>query len=393
MSNEKDKLDKYLDDIFNKLSKGIDSSLNILVIGKVGTGKSSFLNAFFDAEKDKPKFKVGAKSGETTKVQITTISKNIKVIDTPGLDDINQSNSQETTNFIEEEGVDIGILVISGSADASQKKQYEYLKQQSEKVFVVLNKADSYSEENLNIVLNQWKEQLQLPSNEKIYPVVSRGYDSKDKEIFRGQEYDIEVDEYNRPKLLKGIDEVRDDVLEFLKKNGKDLLLAKELKDKRKQAIATIAAACVSAAGAAFAPGSALYIGAIQATAIATLSYIYTGEMIKKSQAVSMVGIFVAESLGMELFLIVKSFLPPTGILDIAAAIIALTITAAMLTAVARIYSMGYSLDDKKEMLSIFETLKKVIKEEMKNAKKEDLLSLDFYKKIIFELLKAKPIV
>jgi len=390
MPNEKDALNKKLDEMFEALSNKVNATLNVLVIGKVSAGKSSFLNAFFDAEKDKPKFKVGAKSGETTEVQITNIGKNIKVVDTPGLSDINKSNSQETKNFIEEEGVDIGILVVSGSADTSQKEQYEYLKQHAEKVFVVLNKADTFSEDNLKIVLNQWKEQLGLSPDEKIYPVVSRGYDPKDKEVFRGQEYDIEVDEYGRPKLLKGIEEVRDDVLDFLKKNGKDLILAKELKDKRKQAIVTIATACVSAAGAAFVPGSALYIGAIQATAIATLSYIYTGEIIGKPQVVSIVGVFVAEDIGMELFLIAKSFLPPTGVLDVAAATIALTITAAMLTAVAKVYSMGYTLDNKQELLLIFEKLKKTIKGYMKNATKEDLLNLDFYKKIIFSLLSVK---
>ncbi len=390
MSNKENKLNDYLNEMFQKLSNDINSSLNILVIGKVSAGKSSFLNAFFDAEKDKPKFKVGAKYGETTKVQITTISKNIKVIDTPGLSDINSSNSGETTKFINDEGVDIGILIVSGSADTTQKESYEYLKQQSEKVFVVLNRADDFSQENLDIVLNQWKDQLKLPINEKIYPVISRGYDPKDKETFRGQEYDIEVDEYGRPKLLKGIDKVRDDVLDFLKENGKDLILAKELKDKRKQAIATIATACVSAGGAAFIPGSALYIAAIQATAIAALSYIYTGKMIDKSQAVSMVGLFVAQNIGMELFLIAKSFLPPTGVLDVAAATIALTITAAMLTTVAKIYSMGYTLDDKEQLLSIFEVLKKEFQEEMKNSDKKDLLNPDFYKKLILKLFMVK---
>ncbi len=391
-SEKEDKLNKKLDEMFGELSKKVNATLNVLVIGKVSSGKSSFLNAFFDAEKDKPKFKVGAKSGETTKVQITKIGKNIKVIDTPGLEDINKSNSLETKNFIEEEGVDIGILVLSGSADASQKEQYEYLKQHAEKVFIVLNKADTFSEENLNIVLQQWKEQLGLSPDEKIYPVVSRGYDPKDKEVFRGQEYEIEVDEFGRPKLVKGIEEVRNDILNFLEKNGKDLILIKELKDKRKKAIATITTACVSAAGAAFVPGSALYIGVIQATAIATLSYIYTGEMINKSQAVSMVGVFVAENVGTSLFLIVKSFLPPTGVLDIAAATIALTITAAMLTAVSKLYSMGYTLDDKEELLTIFENLKKTIKGEMKNADKKDLTNPELYKKIIANILLNKKI-
>ena len=388
--NEESKLNKKLDEMFEKLSSEINSSLNILVIGKVSAGKSSFLNAFFDAEKDKPKFKVGAKSGETTKVRFVEIGKNIKIADTPGLSDINASNSNETKKIIEDEGVDVGILILSGSADSTQKEQYDYLKEKATKVFVVLNKSDDFSDENLKIIMNQWKEQLSMSNNEKIYPTVSRGYDSKDKEIFRDKEYDIEVDEYGRPKLLKGIDEVRNDILDFLGKEGKNLLLAKELKDKSRQAIAIISTACVSAGGAAFIPGSALYIGAIQATAIASLGYLYTGELISKSSAVSTVGIFVAENIGTGLFLFVKSFLPPTGILDTAAAIIALTITAAMLVAISRIYSQGYTLDDKDEMINIFTNIKKIVSESIKNASKEDLMNKEFFIELIKKILLAK---
>lgn len=388
--DDKEKLDKKLDKVFSDLDKQINATLNILVVGKVSAGKSSFLNAFFDEEKNSPKFKVGAKSGETTKVNFQTIGKNIKIADTPGLSDINLSNSDETWKIIADEGIDIGILIVSGSADASQREHYEFLKKESDRVFVVLNKSDNFSEENLTIVQKQWKKQLNLDINEKIYPVVSRGYDSKDKEIFRGNEYDIEVDEYGRPKTLRGIDTVRDDVLKYLRLNGKDILLAKVLKDKRKKAIAIISAACISAATSAFIPGSAIYIGAIQATAIASLIYLYTGKVVGKKESIAFVGVFVAENAGMELFLIVKSFLPPTGILDAAAASIALTITVAMLTAVAVILAKGYSLDDKGPLLVIFGKLKDIMGDSIKNAKMSDLKNLDFFKEIITKAFKIE---
>jgi len=388
MKEEKN-LNEKLDEMFSEFLKKVNTTLNILVIGKVSAGKSSFLNAFFDAEKDKPKFKVGAKSGETTKTKVIEISKNIKIIDTPGLSDINTANSDETKKFIEEKGVDIGILIISGSADSTQEEEYKYLKREAEKVFVVLNKSDNFSNENLKDVLEQWHEQLNMPSDEKIYPVVSRGYDPKDKEIFRGEEYDIEVDEYGRPKTLNGIDEVRNDVLSFLEKNGKDLLLVKELKDKSRKATAIIATACVSAGGAAFAPGSALYIGAIQVTAIASLTYLYTGEVMTKSSAVSAIGVFLTQNAGMTLFLMVKSILPPTGIVDVAAAIIALTLTAAMLTTISKLYSLGYTFDDKDKMIEIFKEVKEIISIHMKDASKGDLKDKEFFidliRKIIFD--------
>lgn len=219
MENE---INEKFEKLYSEFNKQVNSTLNILVVGKVSAGKSSFLNAFFDCEKDKPKFIVGAKSGITTEVKFQMIGKNIKIADTPGLDDIKSENSQETIDMIEE-GVDIGILVLSGSPDESQRIHYKNLKEKSEKIFIVLNKADNYSSENLKLILNQWKELLGV--DEKIYPIVSRGYDAKDmiKDPITLEETSIPVDEYGRPKTLKYVDDLREDVLSFLEKTGRIL--------------------------------------------------------------------------------------------------------------------------------------------------------------------------
>ncbi len=383
--NEKS-INEKVDEMFSEFNDKLKSTLNILVLGKVSAGKSSFLNAFFDREMDKPLFKVNAKSGETTEVKFEKLGENISIADTPGLDDIKSANSAETSKMLEE-GVDVGILVLSGSADKSQKGHYDDLLKNSSEVFIVLNKADNFSKENLDHVIAQWKEQLGLSREQKIYPVVSRGYDPKDKETFRGQEFDIEVDNYGRPKTLQGIDAVREDVLEFLAKKGKDLLLAKELKDKSKKALAIISTATVSAAGAAFIPGSAAYIIGIQAVAIGSLGYLYTGEMIGKSNAVSFIGTFAAEQVGMNLFLVAKSFLPPTGVIDLAAAAIAASVTAAMLSAVAYLLRNEIGFDDKEKMQSVFNEIKAKLQKETKSANKEDLLKGEFWTDLIKKII------
>lgn len=379
--NEND-LNTKVDEMFNDFKVKLDSTLNVLVFGKVSAGKSSFLNAFFDRKKTDPLFTVNAKSGETTKVKFEKLGKNISIADTPGLDDIVSENSNETINMLDE-GVDVGILVLSGSADKSQKKHYEDLCEKSSEVFIVLNKADNFSEENLSAVIAQWKELLELSNEQTIYPVVSRGYDSKDKEVFRGREFEIEVDEYERPNTLRGIDVVRDDVLVFLEKQGKDLLLAKELKDKSKKAITIISTATASAAGAAFIPGSAAYIVGIQAVAISSLSYLYTGEIISKANAISFIGTFAAEQVGMNLFLITKSFLPPTGVIDVVAAAVAASVTAGMLSAVSYLLKNKIGFGDKKQMKNIFNEIRMRLEAETKSAKKEDLIKIGFWKALI----------
>jgi GTPase Era involved in 16S rRNA processing len=45
--------------------------------------------------------------------------------------------------------IDVGILVVSDSADITQKKHYDELKQHCKQVFVVLNKIDLYDKKGL----------------------------------------------------------------------------------------------------------------------------------------------------------------------------------------------------------------------------------------------------
>lgn len=88
-----DEVNSKLDNI----EKNLQKKVKIAVIGKVSTGKSSLINALFNVKKgEATKAHVGAVSGVTTKIKEIQWSKNVTIIDSPGLGDVVKENSQET---------------------------------------------------------------------------------------------------------------------------------------------------------------------------------------------------------------------------------------------------------------------------------------------------------
>jgi hypothetical protein len=67
--------------------------------------------------------------------------------------------------------------------------------------------------------------------------------------------------------------------------------------------------------------------------------------------------VFASEAAGGSLFLLAKSFFPPTGIADAAAALVAATMTLSMLGAVAWTLEGGYTLDQKDKLREAFRRL------------------------------------
>lgn len=385
--------EKYFEDIVSKEFKSFESKvtaepLTIAVIGKVSSGKSSFLNAFFDCPKDKPRFISGAESGVTTSNKPIYIGDFIKIIDTPGLSDIKESNSQETKNLLEK-GIDIGILIIEGSADVTQKDIYEELKKKSKYVFIVFNKFDIHSKRNLENLKKQWSDVLNISKDQIIYTVSSRGYDPHDRIVdpISGDEIDIPVDDLGRPKTLKNIIEFREVVIDKCVELGKDLYLLKEIEDKSVGATFIILTACISVGVAAFLPGSTFSISGIQATAIASLNYLYTGEHITKSAAISIIPIFITQSIGTSLFVLFKSFLPPTGILDSVAAVMSLNITLAMLVTIANFLKNKIKIEKGEKLNKMFNQLKDEIKLTLQSASLSDFKDKNFWNRIIKKYL------
>lgn len=347
--DEKEVEDK-LKEQFEAAGKNLDSKINIVIVGRVSTGKSSLLNAFFKRKKGDELASVGAISGVTKTTKAFQLSKNVTVIDSPGLGDINSDNSEVTKQAISN-GFDVGILVVSGSADSSQKQHYEELKAGCKKVFVVLNKIDEYDKKKaaLESVCQQWHEVLGLKDDEQIFKTCTDGYDPQ-------SDADAQLN-------IRGVDELRKEVLDFLERCGKDLLVRKLIEKNSTMAKRVIYTCMIAVAGFAFLPGSAIPITAAQGTAIMTIHYIYTNEIISKNHVLAAIPLFASQSVGSSAFLFVKSFLPPTGVVDVVAAGIAVSVTLAMLSTVNWMYENGYNSDNKQEVKEQYKKFYQLLKD------------------------------
>lgn len=359
------------DEIYEERKPDFRKNINIAFIGKVSTGKSSLINAVMKRKREEPLAAVGATSGVTTEVKAFRLDDKVLIIDSPGLNDIRKENSEETEKFLS--NIDLGIMVVTGSADSSQKKNYDEILENTNRVFVVLNKIDEWDDLDpsaLSEVIEQWKAELGV---DRIYPTCTKGYDPKMRK--------------DAPMDLRGVEDLHDDIWSYLQKEGKDLLLARHLGDKRKYASGIIATALAAVAGEAFVPGSAAYITATQGIAISSLYYLYTGKILSKGNTLALLPTFMGQSIGSNIFLWAKSFLPPTGIVDIAAAGVAIGITFAMLASITYLLSNGYELEHKDILKEKFITYKNATSSDFIDSLISAIKEGKSIKEIIYKLL------
>lgn len=185
----------------DEVEASFHEKVTVAIIGKVSAGKSSLLNALFRKNKDDKLAEVGATSGVTTKVKRFKLGEKVEILDSPGLGDVIDENSAVTRQAMLD--IDVGILVVSDSADITQKKHYDELKQHCKQVFVVLNKIDLYDKKRaaLKAVVDQWRDALGLSPDEQIFQTCVDGYDPD-------YDTDYELD-------IRGVDELRDAILDF----------------------------------------------------------------------------------------------------------------------------------------------------------------------------------
>jgi hypothetical protein len=154
-----------------------------------------------------------------------------------------------------------------------------------------------------------------------------------------------------------GVDELRIAIVSAAL-DGADLSVARARRARRPFAVSLIAGAAAASAVEGLVPGTAAFVLATQASAISSLYYLYTGKWLGRAQLPTLATLFATEATGSGLFLIVKSFLPPTGIADVIAAGVAASMTLSLLGAVAWLLEQGYSLDEREQLVRAFRRMR-----------------------------------
>jgi small GTP-binding protein len=253
-------------------------TLNIIVIGRVSSGKSSLINALLGKARKNSLFKVRAESGVTQQVQCLRLNDRVRLIDSPGLDDVRADNSSITRKFLER--VDVGILIVEGSSDARQKQHLDDLRRQCAHIFVVFNKIDEYDKWQpvvLERVVNQWKQDLGI---ETIYPISVFGYDP---EVHHSMKLDI-----------RGVDALKADIEQLLEQRWHDIINVRTFSEARTLAIKIIANTMLKLTEQAFTPKSSPYILGTLAIAVTEIQHLFLGKTPTGLETRNMMALFTS---------------------------------------------------------------------------------------------------
>jgi small GTP-binding protein len=142
--------------MLEKLEQG---QLHIAVFGRVSVGKSALLNALLGEER----FSVSALHGETRHSDMAAWREieagGVYLIDTPG---INEVSGEERERMAREAAgrADLVLFVVDSDLTASEFDAIESLLQQDRPLLLALNKADRYTPDELELLLDNLRDRL-----------------------------------------------------------------------------------------------------------------------------------------------------------------------------------------------------------------------------------------
>ncbi len=262
-------------------------------------------------------------------------------------------------------GLDAIVWIVRGEPDDASSARVEELRAKAKSLFVAVHARDVVNDDTRDDAARAAWEKLLDPS--RVYLTATP------------------VDGTSR-----GVDELRAALLaEALA--GVDVSIDRARKAKRPYATSIVAGAALVTAAEGLLPGAAAFVLATQIGAITSLYYLYTGKWMGRTQVLSLLPVFASEAAGGSAFLLVKSFLPPTGVADVVAAGVASSMTIAMLGAVTWALEHGYELDQKAQLKLAFRRLQAKTKAERaeiarsRHRWKDKRFWNDLVRRLIFE--------
>jgi len=194
------------------------SEIHIAAFGRVGTGKSSLLNALLGRDA----FSTSPLHGETRSQQRsnwdTVNSDHVVLIDTPGIDELEGETREELARSVARIS-DIVLMVCEGDLTETELKAVRELAERKRPLLLVLNKSDRYSKAEIQTLLDHVRKRCAAyvePGN-----VLSASAKPRPETVIRiGEAGDEEVT--SRPRD-PDVSELRARLWRILEKEGKTL--------------------------------------------------------------------------------------------------------------------------------------------------------------------------
>ncbi len=158
---EKTKFEDNLNQLDLQIKKLERKELQVSVYGRVGVGKSSLLNALIE----KQIFPTGIINGKTKTIKSYTWCKRFKslnkveLIDSPGIDEINNSNKEEI-NFDSLLDTDLILFVIDSDITRVDLNSLEELLRHNKPILLVLNRCDQWNKREAKLIISSIHKKL-----------------------------------------------------------------------------------------------------------------------------------------------------------------------------------------------------------------------------------------